>query len=136
MVLNNPNHKRTLKILLIDDEPEILDCLSAALALKGFTSKQFCDPREAIETYKREKFDVVITDFKMSEMNGIDVVEALRAHDPNACVIIISGYAENYKAEMEENEGVYTVFQKPMELRKLLDTLYKIEEELRDIHNH
>lgn len=136
MVLNNPNYKRTLKVLLIDDEPEILDCLSAALALKGFTSKQFCDPKKAIDTYKREKFDVVITDFKMSEMNGIDVMEAIRAHDPNARVIIISGYAENYEARMEKSEGIYTVFQKPMELRKLLDTLYKIEEELRDTHNH
>lgn len=136
MVLNNPNHKRTLKVLLIDDEPEILDCLSAALALKGFSSKQFCDPKEAIDTYKREKFDVVITDFKMSEMNGIEVMEAIRAHDPNTRVIIISGYAENYKAEMGESEGIYAVLQKPMELRKLLDTLYKIEEELRDIHNH
>jgi len=128
--------KVLLKVLLIDDEPEILECFSAALALKGFTSKQFCNPKEAIDTYKREKFDVVITDLKMPEMNGIEVTEAIKAHDPNACVILITGYANDYKAKIEHSEGIYAILQKPIDLRKLLDILYKIEEELRGINNH
>ena len=125
-----------MKVLLIDDEPRILDCFSSVLDLKGFTSKQFCNPKEAIDKYKREKFDVVITDFKMPEMNGMEVTEAIKAHDPNAYVIIISGYANDYKAKIEHSEGIYTILHKPIDIRKLLDTLYKIEEELRCIHNH
>lgn len=125
-----------MKVLLIDDEPEILECFSAALALKGFTSKQFCNPKEAIDTYKREKFDVVITDLKMPEMNGIEVTEAIKAHDPNACVILITGYANDYEAKIEHSEGIYAILQKPIDLRGLLDILYKIEEELRGINNH
>ncbi len=126
----------TLKIMLIDDEQEILDCLSVALGLKGFTSKQFCNPEEAIDAFRQEKFDVVITDFKMSEMNGIEVMEAVKDHDPNACVILITGYADKYKSKIEHCEGIYTIFRKPIDLGGLLDTLYKIEEELRGIHNH
>ena len=121
--------------MLIDDEPEILDCLSAALALKGFPSKQFCNPKAAIETYMSEEFDVVISDFKMPEMNGIEVLKAVRKHNQDAAVIILTGYADTNNAITAVNEGAYAFFHKPPDFKSLLATLSKIEKELLEIQN-
>ena len=123
----------SLKIMLIDDEPEILDCLSAALALKGFPSEQFCNPKAAIETYMSEEFDVVISDFKMPEMNGIEVLKAVRKHDPNAYLIILTGYSDVDNAIAALNNGAYAFFRKPLDINELLQILYKIEEERKGI---
>ncbi|RLB13665.1 MAG: hypothetical protein DRG82_15280, partial [Deltaproteobacteria bacterium] len=118
-----------LKIMLIDDEPELLEVLSTALELKGLTTRQFCNPKEAVEAYNAEEFDAVIVDFKMPEMDGIEVLKLLREQDPNARVIILTGYSEVDNAIAALNNGAHAFFRKPPDIREILQALERIQQE-------
>jgi len=126
---------KKLRIILIDDDLAVLGSLSEALNLHGYPNRKFSDPQEAVELYKWEKFDVVITDIKMPEMNGIEVLKAVRKHNQDAAVIILTGYADTNNAITAVNEGAYAFFHKPPDLKSLLATLSKIEKELLEIQN-
>ena len=126
---------KKLRIILIDDDLAVLESLSEALNLHGYPNRKISDPQEAVELYKWEQFDVVITDIKMPEMNGIEVLKAVRKHNQDAVVIILTGYADTNNAITAVNEGAYAFFHKPPDFKSLLATLSKIEMELLEIQN-
>lgn len=118
-----------MKILLIDDEVDILESLADFLKFGGHDCKPFMNPHEAIDAYKKEKFDVVITDYKMPSMNGIEVSQTIRQHNQNAHIIIMSGWdpLEIYN-KIETNN--YTFLEKPFSIVELMDALSKIEKDI------
>ena len=105
-----------MKILLIDDEPDILNGLKGALCLKGYSSRIFTNPIKAIERFKSDNFDVVVTDLKMPKMDGIEVLNSVRAQDPSINVIIITGFSEPNSIMEAANKGAYAYFNKPIDI--------------------
>ena len=83
-----------MKLLLIDDDLKSLESLSEALSFNGYPIEQYSNPVEAVNAYNEKKFDVVITDFKMPELNGIEVLKKVKEIDPKAYVIILTGFAD------------------------------------------
>ncbi len=125
-----------MNVLLIDDEPEILRCLSIFLSIRGHRSKEFSDPQGAVDEFMRGRYDVVITDLQMPRMSGVEVMEAVRAHNPNACVLITTGNSALSKAELSASESANACLTKPLNIRQLLDTLAKIEDEMNQDSAH
>lgn len=123
-----------MKLLLIDDDKETLEYLAEILNTIGFITRQFSDPKRAVETYKEEHFDVVVTDIKMPIMSGIKVLEEIRAYNPKACVILVTGFAELDVAIKAVNNGAFAFFKKPLKSEQLLKTLMQVEEKLRREH--
>lgn len=123
-----------MKLLLIDDDRETLEYLGEILHTIGFTTKQFSDPQRAVEAYRKEHFDVVITDIKMPIMSGIKVLEEVKAYNPKACVILVTGFAELDVAIKAVNHGAFAFFKKPLKSELLLQTLMIVEEKLRREH--
>ena len=119
-----------MKLMLIDDEMPILESLARALKPTGFECVTFQNSLKALEAYRLGGFDAVITDFMMPEMNGIEVLRAIKAMDSNARVIILTGYADIDNAIAAVNRGAYAFFRKPLEFREFITTLKKIESEL------
>ncbi len=120
-----------LHIMIVDDDRDHLESLKEALTLNDFDVSTYENPVEAVEAYKVEPFDVVITDYKMPEMNGIEVLRAIRKHDPEAYVLIMTGYANKDNAIEAVNNGAYFFFRKPIELQLVIETLDQIEKEMR-----
>ena len=83
-----------MKILLIDDDVECLESLKLALESKGYQSQVFCDPEAAVNAYRFGDFDMVITDYKMPKMNGVEVLKAIRACNTDIRVIILTAFAD------------------------------------------
>ncbi len=83
-----------MKILLIDDNEMSLDCLSEELKLHQFQTACSIDPRNAIQLFQEGNFDVVITDFKMPYLNGVEVCRLIRALKPGIPVIMVSGHPD------------------------------------------
>lgn len=119
-----------MKLMLIDDELPILESLERALKPTGFGCATFQSSLKAVDAYRQGGFDVVITDFMMPEMNGIEVLKAIRAMDPEARVIILTGYADIENAIAAVNNGAYAFFRKPLDFRDFIQTLRKIEEKI------
>ena len=117
-----------MKILLIDDDRDNLSLLGGFLSTKGFDLEVFDNPEMAVDAYKSEGFDVVITDLQMPRINGLQVLKAVRAYNPGACVIILSGTSNGNQVEEAMNNGAYGFYLKPLhDVEGFADALCKIE---------
>jgi len=119
-----------MKILIIDDEKPILESLTGMLKPGGYEVVSFQKPKEAIDTYKQDSFDLVITDYKMPDMNGIEVLETIKKIDPQSRIILLTGYADIENAIAAVNKGAYAFFRKPLQFDELIKTLERLEGEI------
>jgi len=116
--------------MLIDDDLPCINSLKDALVPGGYKCSVFQNPQEGISAFKKQDFDIVITDFKMPEMNGIEVLKEIRKYNPYAYVIMLTGYADIENAIESVNNGAYAFFRKPLNFKELMDTISKITYEL------
>jgi DNA-binding NtrC family response regulator len=121
----------SMKLMLIDDELPILESLERALKPTGYVCATFQSSRKALEAYRQESCDVVVTDFMMPELNGIEVLKEIKTIDPEARVIILTGYADIDNAIAAVNNGAYAFFRKPLNFRDFISTLKKIDQEIK-----
>jgi DNA-binding NtrC family response regulator len=122
-----------MKLMLIDDELSILESLKTALRQTGYVCELYQTPVEAVEAYRRGGYDVVITDYMMPGMNGIEVLKAVRGMNSEAYVILLTGYADVENAIAAVNNGAYAFFRKPLNFVEFIDTLRKIDETIRGV---
>ena len=110
------------RVLLVDDEPNILNALRRSLAsidagrLDGEALKLdlFTSPEAAIERCEETEFDLIISDYRMPSMNGVEFLIRLMDTQPNVPRVIISGYADRDAIIAAINEAQLTRFiQKP-----------------------
>jgi len=80
------------KILLLDDEASLIKWLKYALEQKGYVVHATTDPKDALATIKKEKFDLVISDIKMPEIDGFDFLRRVRGFYPRVPFIFITAY--------------------------------------------
>ncbi len=80
------------RILVIDDEPEVLDLCVRVLKLGGYQVRGALNGHEAIESFCQERFDLVLADIKMPGLDGLETVKAIRQIDPNVVGVIMTGY--------------------------------------------
>ena len=83
----------SLRLLVIDDEELMLSLFEAVMTEHGHVIATARSGREGVEIARTGQFDVVITDIKMPDMNGIQVLEAIRAHTDEVGVVLATGYA-------------------------------------------
>jgi DNA-binding NtrC family response regulator len=79
-------------IWVIDDEVSVSDVLSAMLQQMGYDVRVFNDAREAVAAFRPDQVDAVLTDLRMPTMDGLAVVRALRQKDPQAVILILTGF--------------------------------------------
>ena len=79
------------KILLVDDEPVILETYSALLSEKGFSVVTASSGREALKTFSGNSFDLVITDLAMPDGDGFKLLEEIKEISPHTPVIVFTG---------------------------------------------
>lgn len=107
------------KILIVDDEQNILDVLSLVLTSEEHEVDVALDGFAAIDKVKSKKFDLVLLDIKMPRMDGLEVLERIIQIDKSLIVIMISGHG-NFETAVEATKmGAYNYIQKPPDLDEL-----------------
>ena len=81
------------RVLVVDDERSMRELLSIVLRRDGYEVLVAADGRQAVETLKRERVDVLITDIRMPEMTGVDVLREAKGIDPELITIIMTAFA-------------------------------------------
>lgn len=126
-----------LRILLVDDEPNILKALRRCLAgidvsqLDGdaLQFETFTTPEAAIERSEHQEFNLVISDYRMPSMNGVEFLSRMRQIQPTAPRVIVSGYADRNAIIAAVNEVHLTLYvEKPWndeELRHAIVTILR-----------
>jgi DNA-binding NtrC family response regulator len=110
-------------VLIVDDLLSIHEMLEAVIQPTGFLTSFATDGEKALTRYKAEKFDLVLADIDMKPMDGITLLKALKAYEPNALVIIMTAYASTESAVQALKFGAFDYLQKPFRVDELIATL-------------
>ena len=116
------------KILVVDDEPSILRLLEEALTRWGYQVKCAGSGNEAIEALRGDLFDAVLTDVRMSEMSGLDLLREIKRHDDSIEVVMMTGYPTIVSAVEALKEGAYDYLSKPLILDELRHLMARMTE--------
>ena len=119
-----------IEILLIDDDPYWLETLSDLLKRWGFAVKAVTNGVDAIRVFLDEKIRLVITDYEMPEMNGIELTRSLRNLSATIPIVMMSGDETDTTAYYARQVGVDAHVPKsadPEEIRRCIETvIYKL----------
>jgi len=118
---------KTFKLLIIDDNKEILDALCEFLSKKKYDITSANNGLEGLKYLEKEEqgFDVVITDLIMPDISGVALISIIKKRFPDTLVIAITGWGEHPEALATEAEADH-VMEKPFELSKLEKSLNKL----------
>jgi len=105
--------QRPLRILVLDDEPIVGKRLKPALEKSGYEVEAFEDGRLALARMEEAGFDVVVTDIRMDEVDGIEVLDHVLERFPETKVILITGYATLEIAREAMLKGAFDFIAKP-----------------------
>jgi len=115
-------------VLIIDDEQGILDVIRILLTNNGFTTHTAHGGRAGIEQIKAIEPDIVISDIRMPDVSGADVLSAARAANPETPVILMTAQATLQSAMHAVNEGAFYYIQKPFRNDELLAIVHRAAE--------
>jgi DNA-binding NtrC family response regulator len=110
-------------VLLIDDEPIVGQRLKGTLEKLGCEVDVFQDPVKALDRIREKGFDIIVTDVMMPDVNGIQILEAAKAVNADAKVIVITGFATSDLARECMEKGAFDMIAKPFkpsDLRSLV----------------
>ena len=102
-----------LQVLLLDDEPIVGKRLGPALVKIGCEVEVFQEPVSAMARLKQKDFDIVVTDIRMEEMDGMQVLEYVNETSPRTKVVMITGYAMIALAREAMEKGAFDFIAKP-----------------------
>lgn len=115
-------------ILIVDDEPEMRAALSHALNRSGYSVESASNGHEALEKIKKDVFGMVITDMKMPEMSGMQVLEEVKKMSPQIPVIMMTAYGTIDNAVEAMKVGASDYIIKPFSAEILEETIRKVRE--------
>ena len=119
-----------LSVLLLDDEPIVGRRLGPALTKIGCEVEVFEDSEEALSRLAKKEFDVVVTDIRMEQIDGLQVLEFVRERWPRCKVIMITGYAMMSLAREAMEKGAFDFIAKPFKPDDLRNMIAKAGEAL------
>jgi DNA-binding NtrC family response regulator len=109
----------TSKIMVIDDEKIVGDMAKLSLEQDGYSVETFLNAEPALKRLQEERFDVVVTDYKMKGIDGMEVLKTVKERYPGTQVIMITAFA-NLDAAIEAlRRDVHDFFPKPVKIKEL-----------------
>ena len=112
------------RIMLIDNEEGLCRMMEAVLKDQGYLVKSFTRPVQAIAEFSAGDYDLIISDIKMPEMDGLEVLQHVRNRDPEVPIIMITAYATVEMSIQALRRGAYDMLTKPFEPDELIG-IYK-----------
>ncbi len=114
------------RILIVDDDPSILDLLSQFLKRKGFECHLANNGKKALELLENLPFTIVITDLIMPQIDGLELLKIIKESWPDIDVIVMTGYTKNFTYTDVIHAGANDFIQKPFSLDEIEAKLKRI----------
>jgi Nif-specific regulatory protein len=118
------------QILIVDDEKVQREILEGFLNKQGYQAIAVEDGKKAVERFSIGSFDLVLTDFRMAGMDGIQLLKELKRRNAEAVVVIMTAYGTVGTAVGAMKEGAYDYLTKPIDLDELLLLIQRVEREV------
>jgi DNA-binding NtrC family response regulator len=120
-----------LRVLVLDDEPIVCKRLQPALEKLGFAVDTFTQSVEAMHQVQQSDYDIVITDLKMKEIDGMRFLEEVKKRRPQTEVIVITGFATMETAKQSFQKGVFDFIAKPFKLSEIQEVVTRAAAKIR-----
>ncbi len=117
--------KGKANVLVVDDEKTVCRSCKKILTQEGYNVDVASSGKEALNKIKRDGFDVVITDWKMSEIDGLELARRIKRENPNIAVILITGYPSLETSIEAIRSGVSDYVPKPFTPEELSDVMVR-----------
>ncbi|MEA2083665.1 MAG: response regulator [Thermodesulfobacteriota bacterium] len=117
--------EKTYRILVVDDQAVILKTIAAAFKDTSYKISTVSNPVEAYQMIEDERFDIVISDIQMPEMNGLDLLRKIKSHNGMIPVIIITGYTTINNVLNAFRYGAFDFFFKPVKPAEIVCAVNK-----------
>ena len=117
------------KILIIDDDIDLCLLLSRFLTRNGYETETAHSGEKGIQAFNKQKFDAVICDYRLGDMDGIKLITALKEADQHIPIVVITGYSDIKTAVEVIKRGAYDYITKPLIPDEVLSLLNKITSE-------
>lgn len=111
------------RILLVDDEPSILSVLNTLLTVEGYEVVPVQDGNKAVEIIKSQDYDLMISDIRMTPINGMELLRMAHEHRPSMSVIMVTAFGSVETAVEALRMGAYDYVTKPFKIDELLITV-------------
>ncbi len=119
---------KSKNILIVDDDEDLTDLYEAFLKFDGYKVDAFTDPIDALSSFKKDVYELVLLDLKMPHMNGVELSQKLKNIDPNLLFKFITAankeYIENLKTNNPDLEK--NIIYKPLWLKEIRTTIYSL----------
>ena len=119
-----------MRVLIVDDDRENVEILADTLVTEGFEVGEYTSPVEALKSFSQSAYDVVISDIRMPEIDGLQLLETIKQQQPSTRVIMVTGFASMENAIEALNKGACRFYRKPLDARLIVQTLRNIESEM------
>ncbi|SHL06718.1 Response regulator receiver domain-containing protein [Desulfatibacillum alkenivorans DSM 16219] len=123
--------QKPLRILILDDEPIVCKRLQPALEKNGYEVEIFTSSMEAVQRFRKAQFDIVVTDLKMKELDGLQFLTEVKDSSPNTEVIVITGFATMETAKESFRKGGFDFLSKPFKIGEMLEVIKRAEAKVR-----
>jgi CheY-like chemotaxis protein len=110
----------TFTILIVDDNPSMASSLADILDAKGYEIYVANSGAEALEILQAHPVEILLTDVRMPDMNGVELYRATRNIYPKLCTILMTAYSADDIIQQGMKEGIKTVLNKPVDMDFLL----------------
>lgn len=118
------------EILIVDDEPIVGERLRGFIEKDGHRVETFVDPAAALKRMEAKDFDIVISDIRMEEIDGIQVMKKVLERSRNTKVIMITGYATLELAREALTKGAFDFIAKPFKVKEIRRTIKRAVESI------
>ena len=125
--MKNEN-KKNYQILIVDDEPLIRKSLYEILRIDGYRVQMAASGEEALDILEKNEIDIVVTDFKLPKISGLQLLQEIKSRTPKAEVILITGYGSIESAVEAMKKGAFDYITKPINDAEIKITIGKILE--------
>jgi putative nucleotidyltransferase with HDIG domain len=128
------------RILIVDDEARICEVMERRLTLEGYSCTVASNGKEALSQFYKDTFSLIISDIRMPEMDGIELLKKVKAVNPKMMMIMVTAYAELELAVEAMRLGAYDFLTKPVDLEIVVLSVKKalekkrLEEEIEAYH--
>src|SRR3990172_1331619 len=112
-----------LKLLVVDDEEGMRDTLSEIFQSKGYFVETASNGAKALKLVKKGFFNVALVDIRLPDMDGVEVLKAIKKESPDTEVVIITAFASLQSSVEALNKGAFAYIMKPFEMDSLVRTI-------------
>lgn len=109
------------KVLVVDDDPSLRELLQVFLEQVGFEVRTAPDGQAGLDALDESHFDIILSDFRMPGISGLEMAAVVRQTDPVIPIILITGDAYTLESEAVARAGITQVLPKPLKLNELLN---------------